>query len=360
MDRRFRETLSATWARLRADRVLYATIAFYTLLGGLFLVSNNLTDRAAYDIYVSKWWKLYLVLFPAIAVGYDTIMVIHRFDARRPLAFSRRFSPDRLGHLIGGTILSIALFFHQGTFTSLKNAMFAWRGEFAFDRVQADIDMVLHFGVDPWRLVKPLVANDMLRSIVEFNYNIVWFIVGFGVLYFVTTSPRADRIRVRYLMAFFLVWVVLGNLLASAYLSAGPAFYGAVTGDSARFAELVGYIAQGKDGANSAHAYQAYLWMLHERGLSGFGSGISAFPSVHVGMMAMIALFAFEIRRGLGVAMSLYTAFVMASSVALGWHYAIDGYVSVAFVIAAHYALKRLFPDRPRMRSPALVPATVS
>ena len=65
---------------------------------------------------------------------------------------------------------------------------------------------------------------------VEWNYSIVFFTGSFGLLFFVATSPLAARVRTRFIFCFMLVWVILGNVLAGLFMSAGPAFYGRVDG----------------------------------------------------------------------------------------------------------------------------------
>jgi hypothetical protein len=154
-----------------------------------------------------------------------------------------------------------------------------------------------------------------------------------------------------------LVWVVVGNVLAGPFMSAGPAFYAQVTGDTARFAEQMAFLARGRDWANSAASYQEYLWALYSHGLTGFGSGISAFPSVHVGLIMLNALFLWDFSRRLGLIAFAYVGFVVASSVYLAWHYAIDGYAAIAVVLVIHYALKKLIPNRAPAALPAAAPA---
>ncbi|WP_431319910.1 phosphatase PAP2 family protein [Rhizobium sp. YTU87027] len=76
--------------------------------------------------------------------------------------------------------------------------------------------------------------------------------------------------------------------------------------------------------------------------------GHLAFPSVHVGLIALNAFFAAEVSRRLGIIAFSYTAFVIASSVYLGWHYAIDGYASLLVVGLGHFALKTLMDRESR------------
>ena len=85
------------------------------------------------------------------------------------------------------------------------------------------------------------------------------------------------------------------------------------------------------------------MWTLYERGQPGLGGGISAFPSVHVALITMNALFLASYSRVLGVLALAYVGFVLASSVYLGWHYAIDGYASIISVTLAYHLSRKLF-----------------
>jgi membrane-associated phospholipid phosphatase len=162
-------------------------------------------------------------------------------------------------------------------------------------------------------------------------------------------------VRTRYFVCFVLVWIVLGNIVALAFLSAGPAFYHHFADDGGRFTEQLAFLAHGIDGSHSAARFQAYLWSSYESGQGGLGTGISAFPSVHVGLATMNALFVREYSRSLGVLAFIYVGFIVLSSVYLGWHYAIDGYASIILVIALHMAVKRYLP---RFRSLTSVTAS--
>ncbi len=331
-------------AMVRADAPLYLAILVYTIAGLAFLTAVGARDQSAYEIYLFRWTVIFALFMPALAVIGDYALVVHRFDERRGLAYRRAFSPDRVARLVSGIALLMALVLFQGTFTSIKNALPIWLGGFPNDVLLANVDRWLAFGTDPWRPLLAVAGTDWMRGAVEWNYDVLWFVICFGALFFVATSPRAESIRVRYLLCFMLIWIVVGNLFAGWVLTAGPAFYGLVTGDTARFAGQMAFLARGADAPNSAIAYQHYLWQLHEAGKAGFASGISAFPSVHVGLIFMNALFVWERSRRLGLVAFAYVAFVMASSVYLAWHYAVDGYAAVVLVTAIFLALKRWLP----------------
>lgn len=347
-----RQTLSLT----RGDAALYLAVLLYTAAGLLLLAAAGMQEMSSHRLYLRQWTTMFVILMPLIALSVDAILVIHRFDRRRTLAFRRVFSPHRLACMLSGMALLMGLMVFQGTFTSIKNVLPALQGGFPHDRAQADIDAFLHFGIDPWRILHAVAGTDVVRRVLEWNYNVLWFLLCFGALFHVATSPRARSVRARYVVMFMLVWIVCGNVLAGLFLSAGPVFYGAVTGDEARFADLAAFLARSGGEFSSAHSYQNYLWRLHASGEAGFGSGISAFPSVHVGLIAMNAFFLADVSRRLGVAAFAYVGLIVASSVYLGWHYAIDGYVSLAVVGLLHVVCRRFMAAAP---GPALaeVPA---
>lgn len=348
-----REAAEHTIRLIRDDAGLYLVILLYTAAGLALLAATGAAGHATYGVYLVRWIVTFAMVFPAIALLIDLLLVVHRFDDRRRLAMRSAFSIRRIACLLSGMALMMMMMLFQGTFTSLKSAMTFWQGGFLHDRVQADIDRWLHFGVDPWRLLYAFGEHEMVRRIVEVNYNMVWFLICFGALFFVLTSPRMRAVRARYLVCFMLIWVICGNLVAGLFLSAGPAFYGAVTGDVERFAGQMAFLAQGIGQPHSAATYQNYLWSLHDGGTTGFGSGISAFPSVHVAMIAMIAMFLAEHSRRLAMLAFAYVAFIVASSVYLAWHYAIDGYVSIAMVVVIHLLVRRFMPAAGGARRPA-------
>jgi hypothetical protein len=71
---------------------------------------------------------------------------------------------------------------------------------------------------------------------------------------------------------------------------------------------------------------QRLLWDGYQQGRSGFGLGISAFPSVHVTFACLFALLSWRLNRLLGVAAWLYVGVIMVGSVHLGWHYAVESW----------------------------------
>jgi membrane-associated phospholipid phosphatase len=220
----------------------------------------------------------------------------------------------------------------MGTFTSVKNMLPEISG-YIWDMALADLDAILHGGLDPWLLLTALVSRPWALHAVEFVYASGWMVMIGLVPAIVALSPKLAAIRVRFFITYILCWILLGNLLAVATMSAGPAYFGEVTGDFERFRPLLDQVAANAGRLWSAFDIQRMLWHAYENDAASLGSGISAFPSLHVAMATLWAIVAFERSWKLGIAALVFLAFILVGSVALGWHYAIDGYASIILTI---------------------------
>lgn len=347
--------LDALWQAMRADAPIYAVAAIYVTIGYIFMSGKGYLAFGMLNAYYAAWSVNFGLLGPVFVSIIGLIHIVVKLNHRRNLGYRAMFAPKRVGRFVAGTILLLTAVLLFTTMFSAVKTSFPIDHGFRFDVAQANIDKVIHFGVDPWRLLYAFAENPLVLRIVEANYNVLWFIICYFTLYWVCTSPRTDGMRVRYMLTWLLSWAIIGNVMAGTWLSAGPVYYGLVTGDTARFADQLAFLSTTAGERNSAHAFQAYLWKLYSSGNVGIGSGISAFPSVHVAVTTINALFISEVSRRFGLVLWAYVAFIIMSSVYLGWHYAIDGYVSVITVTAIYWALRKLVPilSRLRWKSPA-------
>jgi hypothetical protein len=342
--------LEALWIALRSDAAIYAVAAIYIVIGYVFMAGKGYLAFGMLNVYYGAWSMHFGVLGPVFVTIIGLLHIVIRLDARRRLAYRAMFAPRRVARFVAGTILLLtAVLLFTTMFSAIKTSFPIDHG-FRFDVAQADIDKAIHFGVDPWRLLYAVAEHPLVLRIVEMNYNVIWFIICYFTLYWVCTSPRTNGMRVRYVLTWLLSWALIGTVMAGTWLSAGPAYYGLVTGDTARFADQLAFLSTTAGERNSAQAFQSYLWYLYSSGNVGIGSGISAFPSVHVAVTTINALFIGEISRRFSVLMWAYVVFIIMSSVYLGWHYAIDGYVSVVTVTAIYWALRKLIPTLARLR----------
>lgn len=340
----------ALWRAVRSDWPIYAFASAYFTLGYLYVAHKGQLAWSMLAAYFDAWAVNFGVIGPIFVTLIGVIHIVVRLNHRRSLAYRHMFAPRRVARFVAGTLLLLtAVLLFTVMFSSIKTTFPVEHG-FLFDVAQADIDKAIHFGTDPYRLLYAIAEHPLVLRIVEANYNVVWFVICYFTLYWVCTSPRTEGMRVRYVLTWMVSWAVIGTLMAGYWISAGPAYYGLVTGDHARFADQIAFLATTAEEKNSAHAFQAYLWTIYTTGKVGIGSGISAFPSVHVAVTVINALFIGEVSRRFGLLMWAYVGFIILSSVYLGWHYAIDGYVSVVAVTAIYWALRKGLPTLARLR----------
>lgn len=207
------------------------------------------------------------------------------------------------------------------------------------DKTLAEVDNWLHFGVDPWRVLHGI---GVFRSwvIFDFVYGRLWTLALVSVLIMLLYFEENSARRCRYLVLYVLTWAVLGNILAFAAASAGPIYLERLTGDT-RFHGLMESLVNDGYEASGFYAIQQYLWANFTSGSQNFGTGISAFPSVHVGVACMLGLYVSERSKWLVVPGWLFVAAILVGSVYCGFHYAIDGYVAIAVVVAMNHWLRR-------------------
>lgn len=345
--------IAATCAAMRADRPIYLATAAYMVIGAIFVIARSGTLLASLWLYLLVGVAVFGIALPYGAWLAAKARIRVRARRRTALAYRCLLKPGPVGRFAAGTALMLVVLMpFQAMFSSVKSAL-PVNGQFPDDTLEANADSLLHFGHEPWEYLLGVLHNPVVLRVAEVNYDFAWFVVCFGALYLVAVSPGSNGIRSRYVLCFLLIWIIVGNVIAGTFLTAGPAFYGFVTGDVRRFASLTQFLHTTAGSPYSAADSQSYLWTLHQRGRSGFGSGISAFPSVHVAVVAMNVFFAYERSRRLGLAVTGYMLVILVSSVYLGWHYAIDGYAALALSAGTYWGLRAAWPQLARLRLPS-------
>jgi hypothetical protein len=229
----------------------------------------------------------------------------------------------------GGMRLSVVVVcfcLGMAAFTTFKIAIPAIVPFYA-DELFADIDAALHFG-NPGEHLHALLPGWVAEPIVT-AYTFLWFSLWFGLLGFVALHDDS-ALRRRYFWSMALTMVLLGTIGATAFSSVGPIFYDAfIPGD--RFAPLLAAL---RDTAAGDLTFQTAGYLLSAyRGEGGIiGTGISAMPSMHLAIVTLNALMLGSLNRWAGLAGWAYVALILIGSVYLAWHYAIDGYFSIAVV----------------------------
>ena len=195
----------------------------------------------------------------------------------------------------------------------------------------ADADRFLHFGIDPWRFLEPLFRFPALVVALDTLYWL-WFLLIAVVAGWVCWTPRRS-LRTRFLIVWSLMWILLGTFLAHLMPSGGPAFYGGLVGGVDPFAELLAHLDR-IDAVQPLMAaeMQELVWKNAQAGGGVHWLAMSAMPSLHVAVPTLFALTFQGVHRGLSAGFWAFTLLILIGSVVLGWHYAIDGYVSIAVV----------------------------
>ncbi|MBA3583116.1 MAG: phosphatase PAP2 family protein [Gemmatimonadetes bacterium] len=278
------------------------------------------------------------LLFAAIAAGSLLAVYLLSRGLQRVTGGQRAITStwaDYRSHLTPYRLLSLFIPFFL--LVPLMNVFVGFKGAipeiqpFAWDPELMRLDRALHLGHDPWRLLQPLLGHPWLTHALDALYYF-WFPIKMLFLIWMAWSPRRE-LRNQFLLTFFALWIVLGTLVATAFSSAGPCYYGLVTGLPDPFVPLMDYLREvDRTYALTALDVQAHLWAGYASGRMHLIEGIAAMPSLHVALPVLYAICGWKVDRRLGIAFGIYALVILIGSVHLGWHYAVDGYVTLLLV----------------------------
>ena len=180
-------------------------------------------------------------------------------------------------------------------------------------------DKIFHFGLNPNTVTIKLFGSDFIAGAMDRIY-ISWYMLKPMVLAYFAIIPDR-RTHIRFFTSYFAMWI-FGGICALLIPSLGPIYTNPewFSGLNIPFANRLQQMLLNHYEAALANPgkYKVFIY-----------EGIAAFPSLHVGIVALFAFFLWKINRKIGIAMFLYVALIQLGSVLLGWHYAIDGYVTI-------------------------------
>ena len=235
--------------------------------------------------------------------------------------------------------------FFLSAFTAFK-VMIPALSPFNWDLTFALWDQALHGGLHPWEWLQPLLGRPAVTLAINYTY-MLWFIALHLTLFWQTFSVRDSRLRMQFLISFVLTWVLIGTLAAILFSSAGPCYFGRVTGLADPFVPLMDYLrAVGGETPIQALEIQEVLWDAYASGDTRSFGGISAMPSMHLALATLFALLGWRTHRWLGIGFTIFAALILIGSVHLGWHYAIDGYAGILMTLAIWYSVGWLLDRR--------------
>jgi hypothetical protein len=363
-DRQFlsgRQRRFLNYVRSQAGSTLWVSLGML-----LYVVAiAALCDAAALpgDFHAGIYAVAFLEMYVLFSVTIFAILLLRHHTGRsdQPLLwFDRTWHPrEFLDRLAGALPILLVMPFFKAAFTAAKNLandMFA----FAWDRTLSDLDKVLHFGSHPWQWL--FIPAPAVTLGLEFFYAF-WGVALVVIPYAVSLRRPDCPWRTQFLVSYVLVFLLLGNVVASAFMSAGPFWVENHHPGRSDYSALFSYLSQVDSVWRfSAVKFQHYLIVTHNEALSSLGTGISAFPSIHVAIATLYALVGWRISRFARVVSLAFLATILVGSIHLGWHYSLDGYASIigtcAIYRAVGWALRRgapLLRDRRPTGNPAAV-----
>lgn len=217
-------------------------------------------------------------------------------------------------------------------FTEMKSVI-PLLNPYGWDVAFMELDRALHFGQDPWRWLQPIFGSTAPTLILNFIYNL-WFFVMFG--FWLTSGwTNSDKGWERqFLLSFIWCWIIGGTIFAILFSSMGPAFYDLIDNTNNPFAAQMSML----QAINENHEVIALGTqdMLREGYLNpanGGLSGISAMPSLHNATATLFMLAAYRIHKIFGHVMLAFLMCIIIGSVHLAWHYAVDAYAGIIIAV---------------------------
>lgn len=296
-----------------------------------FSINFRLILHFQYDLIFISIALLYLVIYAALLA-----LKIRRLNEDKFLfgktwrheISERFFTYDKLWDLIKIVILlKITLLI----FCNLKQAIPLINPKL-FDIELLAIDRVIHFGVNPNTFLVKLLGEDFIAALFDRLY-IFWYIIKPLVLvYFAIIANKNSQIR--FFTSYFSMWII-GGLSALIIPSLGPIYT-----HPEWFTSL---------NIPFARNLQNMLWRHYEMVINTpdkyrvfIYEGIAAFPSLHVGIVAIFAFYLCEVNKKVGIALFVYLGIIQLGSVLLGWHYAVDGYFAIILAYILFLIPKRI------------------
>ncbi len=327
---------------LRQQAWLIAIMLGYIALGIAIGRWNGQLIKLTLYSGIMGWLYLF---FAIVAVTARGASILHEHKPARPVSFLAAdfkafyLAPHRLMAPLPVLVLTPSFL---SVVSSIKR-LIPEINPFKWDRDFSELDRFLFGGVHPWELLQPYLGTPFVTGLISEFYSYPWLIVVALMQFWLTFTSNPDRQRL--LLTTVLAWILLGNVAAIAFSSAGPVYYEHFVAGANPYQDLMAHLAAvNKVAAIGAVDTQNYLWSMYVTGDLRPGSGISAMPSMHLSMGTLLVLAARGLDRRLMVLALAYLAFLEIGSIHLGWHYAIDGYAGIAGTLAIWWALGRLLP----------------
>ncbi|WP_245491949.1 phosphatase PAP2 family protein [Mesorhizobium sp. M7A.F.Ca.AU.001.01.1.1] len=289
-------------------RLLHAMAAAALLLASAVgWHTGNMPDFGVLEEYAEYLFIAFWICGSAFALGTLLHLALVQRDTEPLHTFLKslgRFFGDavRIANSLNGLGAGLAFISAIGV---LKGAI-AILSPFAWDKALAQADRILHFGRAPHEWLWFTVQSPLALKIINIAYNF-WFVVLITAVFTVCIARKDTKLRHQFLMSFMTVWTLGGFFLAMGLSSAGPCFYERLGFGNDFHALMQALATADRIYPIWALNTQDMLWGGYTGATTG-SVGISAFPSLHVAMAVLFALYATRRSRLAGVVMWLFAA----------------------------------------------------
>ncbi len=335
-------------AALRDSRMLLALAGAYAVAAPVMALAAGVTPQV---LTLTLSYAALTLPIPVLRAILGALRAARQHPADQAAAIGRAWRRWRRECGAPAAIALLLLPPFMASFNTTKQLIPLFN-PFGWDLRLAHWDRLLH-GADPWSLLQPLLGAPAITFALNLLYYPAWFCLAFGSWCWIATH-RHPR-RTQFLASFLLLWILLGTVGGTLLSSAGPIFFAEVTGDGASFHPLLAYLQQ-VDQRFPLIGLEARdrLWAAYVAGEIKVGTGISAMPSLHVAVATLCAIIGWTTSRRAGAILTAFAAIVLVSSVHLGWHYAIDGYVSIVATLLIWVAVGKLLHRRAAASAPSI------
>lgn len=324
---------------LKKDALLHGLILFIAILVTAFAWLSGYDNQISFFsyMYILKFLVPLSLIFAGC--GYFFLLLLRR----EPKPVNRYWEKIKLvythrARFMSGFLLLTSISILMSCFSTIKS-LIPLVNPFKFDLLFYNMDLWIFGGVEPWQVVHSFIPSPYITHAINFCYNLWFFLMWAMLCWFLMLSP--SKLRTRFFVCWILCWTVLGMIFATFLSSAGPTFVTRLENDYHSY-DLLIQLLRGQDvwlrEQGWGHLYslgiQDRLWQayIHEKDM--LGSGISAMPSMHVSIAVLMALVMSSFNKIMGFASWLYAGVIFIGSIALGWHYAVDGMLSAPVTYA--------------------------
>lgn len=313
-----------------------------------FYLATLSSDLASHDIYgyILFYFSIiipYLIPFVFVFWAMKSIVYLCMNKDQGFLGLSTCWSCLKVDYLSKRSLFQFLIIFplipfFNFSYSSLKQTIPIIEGK-TLDLNLYNIDYYLHAGNTPWELLQPFFGNQLSTCVLDFLYLCWGSLFLYTLLWMIFSKRRL--LRLQFFLTLMLSWIIIGNILAKVFASAGPCYFAKVVNSVPDpYKSMMAYLRSVPE--LKAVQIQDVLWQSHTNGVFMPLGGISAMPSMHVSIAVLMALVYYKINPKVGLFFVLFAATIQIGSVHLGWHYAIDGYLSILLTVAIWKGVEKM------------------